>query len=86
MLAVKSMNVRDNFKEWCNKVIGGETIIISRPRNENVVMLSEREYNTIIKAKQNAEYLAKLQRSREQLKNGETIVMSMEELEKMANE
>ncbi len=86
MLAVKSMNVRDNFKEWCNKVIGGETIIISRPRNENVVMLSEREYNTIIKAKQNAEYLAKLQRSREQLKNGETIVMSMEELENMANE
>ncbi|MCM1123609.1 MAG: hypothetical protein NC416_13590 [Eubacterium sp.] len=42
MLAVKSMDVRENFKEWCNKVIGGETLIVSRPKNENVVIVSER--------------------------------------------
>ncbi len=29
MLAVKSMDVRENFKEWCNKVISGETISFS---------------------------------------------------------
>lgn len=45
MLAVKSMDVRDNFKEWCNKVIGGETLVVSRPKNENVVIVSEKEYN-----------------------------------------
>ena len=39
MLAVKSMDVRDNFKSLCNKVFHGETLIISRPKNENVVML-----------------------------------------------
>ena len=34
MIAVKSMNVRDHFKEWCNKVINGETIIVSRKLRE----------------------------------------------------
>ena len=63
MLAVKSMDVRENFKEWCNKVIGGETLIVSRPRNENVVIVSEKEYNEMAKAKRNAEYLAMLDRS-----------------------
>ncbi len=59
MLAVKSVNVRDNFKEWCDKINMGETVVISRPRNENIYMISEAEYNALQKAKKNAEYLAK---------------------------
>lgn len=80
MLAVKSMDVRENFKEWCNKVIGGETLVVSRPKNENVVIVSEKEYNEMAKAKKNAEYLATLDRSYKQLENGETISFSLEEL------
>ena len=38
MLAVKSMDVRDNFKSLCDKVFNGETLIISRPKNENIIM------------------------------------------------
>lgn len=38
MLAVKSMDVRGHFKEWCDKVFSGETLIISRPKNENIVI------------------------------------------------
>ena len=60
MLAVKSVNVRDNFKEWCDKINMGETVVISRPRNENIYMISEAEYNALQKAKRNAEYLAML--------------------------
>ncbi len=86
MLAVKSMDIRDNWKEWCNKIIGGEIIIVSRPKNENVVMLSEVEYNNIMREKHNAEYLAKLERSYEQFENGETVTMSMEQLEKYENQ
>ena len=63
MLAVKSMDVRDNFKSLCDKVFRGETLIISRPKNENVVMLSEAEYNEIMKAKRNADYLAMIDKS-----------------------
>lgn len=86
MLAVKSMDLRDNFKTLCDKVFGGETLIVSRPKNENVVMISEKEYNEIMKAARNAEYLAKLDRSQEQLQNGNTISFSMDELKDMEKE
>ena len=51
MLVVKSMDVRDDFKTLCDKVFNGETLIISRPKNENVVMISEKEYSEMLKAK-----------------------------------
>ena len=86
MLAVKSMDVRENFKEWCNKVIGGETLIVSRPKNQNVVIVSEKEYNEMAKAKRNAEYLAMLDKSFQQLEEGETISFSMEELRAMESD
>ena len=86
MLAVKSMDVRENFKEWCNKVISGETLIVSRPKNENVVIVSEKEYNEMAKAKRNAEYLAMLDRSYKQLESGESISFSMEELRAMESD
>lgn len=83
MLAVKSMNVRDNFKDWCNQVINGETLIVSRPKNENVVILSEKEYNELQKAKRNAEYMAMLDESLTQLERGDTISFTLEELKAM---
>lgn len=70
MLAVKSMDVRDNFKSLCDKVFQGETLIISRPKNENVVMMSENKYNEIIKAKKNAEYLSMLDKSMAEAEKG----------------
>lgn len=81
MLAVKSMDVRDNFKNLCDLVFKGETLVISRPKNENVVMLSEQKYNEMVKAKKNAEYLAMLDRSIEETEKGGFIVKSLEELE-----
>lgn len=83
MLAVKSMDVRENFKSLCDKVFKGETLIISRPKNENVVMMSEAEYNEIMKAKRNADYLAMIDKSMEEAKAGGFIAKTIEELEKM---
>ncbi len=80
MLAVKSANIRDSFKEWCDKISMGETVVISRPRNENIYMINEAEYNELQKAKKNAEYLAMLERADEQVKNGQVVVKTMEEL------
>lgn len=57
MLAVKPVNVRDNFKEWCNKVSMGETVVISNSRNET-------EYNALQKAKRNSEYLEKIEENK----------------------
>lgn len=81
MLAVKSMDVRDNFKNFCEKVINGETLIISRPKNENVVMLSEAEYNKMMKAKKNADYLAMLDKSMAEAESGGFIPKTISELE-----
>lgn len=80
MLAVKSVNVRDNFKEWCDKISMGETVVISRPRNENIYMINEAEYNALQKAKRNAEYLAMLDKADEQVNNGQVVIKTMEEL------
>lgn len=86
MIATKQMDLRANIKKYFDLAFSGETIIVSRKENKNVVVISEQEYNELQRAKRNAEYLAKLDRSFEQLKNGEVIVKSMEELERMANE
>ena len=86
MLAVKSVNVRDNFKEWCEKISMGETVVISRPRNQNIYMINETEYNALQKAKRNAEYLAMLDKSKEQLQKGDTITFTLEELKEMETE
>ena len=86
MLAVKSVNVRDNFKEWCDKISMGETVVISRPQNKNIYMISETEYNELQKAKRNAEYLEKINESVAQLDRGETISFTLEELQAMESE
>lgn len=81
MTAVKSMDIRDNFNIFCDKVFGGETLIISRPKNENIVMISENEYNLLQKAKRNTEYLSMLNRSMEEAKSGNIIVKSLEDFD-----
>jgi antitoxin YefM len=77
MLAEKSMDVRENFKSLCDKVFNGETLIISRPKNENVVMLSEHEYNEMIKAKRNADYLAMIDKSMDEAEAGGFITKTI---------
>lgn len=81
MLAVKSMDVRDNFKNLCDKVFNGETLIISRPKNENIVMISEHEYNEMMKAKRNADYLTMLDKSMAEAEAGGFITKTIDELE-----
>lgn len=81
MLAVKSMDVRENFKSLCDKVFKGETLIISRPKNENIIMMSEREYNEIMKAKRNADYLSMLDKSKAEAEADGFVSKTIEELE-----
>ena len=81
MLAVKSMDVRDNFKAVCDKVFNGETLIVSRPKNENIVMMSEAEYNDMMKTKRNAEYLAMLDKSMDEAVAGGFIMKTITELD-----
>ena len=63
MVAVRGTTVKNNFKNICDRVFNGEVFIISRPKDENVVMVSEREYAELERIKKNADYLEKLDRA-----------------------
>ena len=73
MIATKQMDLRANIKKYFDLAFNGETIVVSRKENKNVVVISEQEYNELQRAKRNAEYLAKLDRSFAQLKQGDKV-------------
>ena len=83
MIATRPLDLRNNLKKYMDVAFRGEPVIISRPKNENVVMVSEADYNDLIKARKNADYLAHLDQSFEQLSNGQTISFSLDELRDM---
>nr|UVM96133.1 MAG: antitoxin [Bacteriophage sp.] len=86
MIATKPLDLRTNLKKYMDFAFRGEPVVIARPKNENVVMLSEQEYNELAKAKQNAEYLQRIDHSYEQLAKNQTISFSLEELQEMESD
>jgi antitoxin YefM len=83
VIALKTIDLRNNFRRVSKLVSSGERVLISRPHNENLVVLSEREYNELEKAKSNAEYLAMLDKSMNELNEGKVVVKTLDELEAM---
>ena len=53
MIAVKTADVTQDFKMIADRVTRGERVLISRPRNENIVMITETEYNELKKIREN---------------------------------
>ncbi len=50
MIAANYSNVRENFKSYCDKINDeNETVIITRKDNKNVVLMSQNEYNNMLK-------------------------------------
>lgn len=81
MTTVKSMDVRNNFKQFCDAAFGGEVIVVSRCKNENVVIMSEKEYYELVKAKRNSDYMAMLDQSMKEAASGGFMMKTIEELE-----
>ena len=86
MIATKQMDVRANIKKYFDLAFDGEPVIVSRKENRNVVIISEAEYNELVKAKRNEDYLVKLDESFKQFEEGKTISFRMEELREMESE
>jgi antitoxin YefM len=76
--------MRNDFKRVSELVNSGEKVLIARPHNENIVVLSEKEYNELEKTRRNSEYLEKIDKSMQQLADGRVVVKTMEELEAMS--
>ena len=56
-----------------------------RPHNQNLIVISEAEHCELEKLRRNAEYLAKLEHSMQQFKEGKVVVKTMDELLNMEN-
>ena len=71
MLAVNYSTFRNNLKGYCDEASdNNQTVIITRKNEKNIVIMSLDNYNQLMKSIRNAEYLAEIDRSMEQIKNG----------------
>ena len=71
MIAASYTDVRNNLKGYCDLASdNGETVIVTRKANKNVVILSLERFNHMEKEIRNSQYLAKLDRAFDQLYAG----------------
>ena len=81
MIAVNYSNARENFKKYCDVAVHDfETIIVTRKQDENVVILSESEYNNLLEnlyIRSDKEDYQRLLGSIEQLKQGKGKIMEL---------
>ena len=54
MIAIKPENLTQNFKRVADCVTQGDKVLIARPVNENLVIITEREYNELDYARKQA--------------------------------
>ena len=82
MLAVNYSTIRNKLKDYCDQATDNhETVIVTTKGEKNVVLMSLEQYNAIMKATRNAEYLAKIDMSIEQLENGKGQVHELIEVD-----
>lgn len=63
--------LKNNLKDYCDEASdNNQTIIVTRKKSKSIVIMSLDNYNQLMKNARNAEYLAKLDRSMEQIKSG----------------
>ena len=63
--------IRNNFKEYCDKASDlKEIVLVTRNNNKNVILMSLYKYNELEKAAHNNEYLAMVDEGITQLEAG----------------
>ena len=71
MVAANYTSVRNNFKAYCDMATDkGETVIITRKADRNIVLISLAEYNEMLALIRNAQYSEKLDTAIDQLRSG----------------
>ena len=79
MLAVNYTNLRENMKNYMDKVTDDyETMIVTRKNNRNVVMMSEESYNNLMEDRANYDWIME---SKKQLQAGKAGIHKLKEVE-----
>ena len=82
MLAVNYSTIRNNLKDYCDKATNdGETVIVTRKNEKNVVLMSLEQYNEMQKALRNAQYLARIDQGVKQFESGQGQVHELIEVD-----
>ena len=85
MLAVNYTNLRENMKNYMDKVTDDyETMIVTRKNNRNVVMMSEESYNNLMENLYLMEDRANydwIMESNKQLQEGKAGIHKLKEVE-----
>lgn len=81
MIAINYTTAREHFKKYCDAAVhDAETIIVTRKRDENIVIMSETEYNNLLEnlyvRSDKADY-ARLLKSIDQLKRGKGTIRTL---------
>ena len=85
MTAVNMTTLRSNLKKYCDKAYQEkDAVIITRNNEENLVLIRLDEWDELRKLKENAAYLAKIDRADKQIQEGNIIVKTLDELAAMA--
>ena len=85
MIAINYSTARQNLREYCDKTVNDfETVFITRERGENVVLISESEYNNMLEnlyMRSNSKDYNELLESIRQLKSGNGKIRKLVENE-----
>ena len=89
MIAIKTADLTQNFKEIANQVIAGEIVVVSRPKNENIVLITEKEYNDLSRSRRELA-LERFSKNMKDMQNDAilngTSEMTMEEIDVLVAE
>lgn len=80
MIAERPINISE---EYHRIVLRGEPVL---DNSQNLVVISIKSYEEMVKSKHNAEYMAEIDRRVERLSRGEGVHRTMEELRAMEKE
>ncbi|MCI9079062.1 MAG: hypothetical protein HFH68_09095 [Lachnospiraceae bacterium] len=80
MIAERPININEEYRRI---VLQGEPVL---DNSQNLVIISMKSYEEMVKAKHNAEYMAEIDRRVERLARGEGVHRTMEELRAMEKE
>ena len=84
MQVVPYSHLRKNMKSFMDRVCDNhEALIVTRKENNNLVMLSMEDYNSLIETNYllaNEANAKHLKRSFKQIKKGETVTVNLDEL------
>ena len=86
MIVTKPADFRMNQKGFFEKAYGGEPVVIARPRNENVMVISEKDYKNLLQQKRIIQYYIKIKNNSNHSIDDQDLFRKLEEAVKRSEE